>query len=199
MNKRLEGAEAILRFRDFAGLDAIEKKRVSKKYRPKVLDTIIRESRTRVEARLLLRAKRAGVRVPHVFFVGKYIIIMERLDAKNIKSENIGKDNLVECAQYLAKLHNNNIVHGDYTPANIIKDSKGDVYIIDFGLGFFSTDLEDYAIDVITMQKSLPEEMAEEFFTNYSIYSKYSKKNLRERIDKINGRGRYQKNTKNDR
>jgi len=37
----------------------------------------------------------------------------------------------------LAKMHNADIVHGDFTPANIIV-SKNSVYVIDFGLAEIS-------------------------------------------------------------
>ena len=58
------GAEASLRRVDWWGFPALLKERDLKSYRPKALDERIRRERTRNEARLLVDARRLGVRTP---------------------------------------------------------------------------------------------------------------------------------------
>ena len=58
------GAEASLKAVDWWGFPALLKERESKTYRPKVLDDRIRRERTRTEVRLLVDARRLGVRTP---------------------------------------------------------------------------------------------------------------------------------------
>ena len=58
--------------------------------------------------------------------------------------------------EMLAALHKADIIHGDYTPANLILESGGRrMFVIDFGLGFISNDIEDKAVDVFTMMRAI--------------------------------------------
>jgi Kae1-associated kinase Bud32 len=64
-----KGAEAYLYRGVYAGVEAVYKYRVPKKYRHPELDARIRSSRTIREARIMLHARNSGVPVPAVLLV----------------------------------------------------------------------------------------------------------------------------------
>jgi TP53 regulating kinase-like protein len=140
------------------GLPAVEKLRVEKRYRNATLDMRIRRERTRREARLLARAKGAGVRCPIVYCVSDFAITMEFLPGKMLYHELLSrkakKGELENAAAILVALHSKGIVHGDFTPANLM-NLGGGMAVIDFGLGSISPDSEDQGTDVVTMKKAL--------------------------------------------
>ena len=145
----------------------------SKTYRNKTLDAKLRTERTKREARLLNKAKIAGVPCPIVLEVSEFGITMTKIRGKRadlIKNKNSAKT----AGKYLAQLHASNLIHGDYTPANLIVSSGAsqNLFVIDFGLGFFSEDVEDKAIDVLTMLKAIPEsaQAQKAFLKGYSKY-----------------------------
>ncbi|MCX8196747.1 MAG: KEOPS complex kinase/ATPase Bud32 [Candidatus Micrarchaeota archaeon] len=154
----MKGAEAIIRKASFLGCKAVEKIRIEKSYREPQLDRLIREGRTRREARILSKAKEAGVLCPTIYHVGRFSILMKRLDGEMLhhamKKRKITRKEVRQAAQIVAKLHKANIVHGDFTPANLML-VKGRMAVIDFGLSAISSDIEDKAVDVVTMKRAL--------------------------------------------
>ena len=186
----LEGAESVLEPCKFAGFDALKKVRLEKKYRPRELDEKLRFERTRCEARLLHKAKEAGVLCPHVFAIGKDSIIVERIAGKTLN--RIGKiDGKVysDAGKILSKLHSANIVHGDYTTANLMFDSKK-LQVIDFGLGFVSSEIEDKAVDLLTFVDSVNSEAGEKFLAGYSLHGD---RKVMAKMNEIESRARYKK------
>ena len=154
----MQGAEAVLSKTSFLGIEAVEKLRVGKEYREHELDRAIRSGRTRREARLLARAKGAGVLCPVVYEVGELSITMKFIDGKMLHHElqkrKIAPGEISEAAGILAALHSADVVHGDYTPANLMLTPHG-MAVIDFGLGAISSDAEDKATDIVMMKKAL--------------------------------------------
>lgn len=102
------------------------------------------------------------------------------------KRPGMNREEAKTAGDYLAKLHNNGIIHGDYTPANLIKTKKG-ISVIDFGLGFFSNDIEDMAVDVFTMLKAI--DRKEEFLKGYRKSKRYN--SILKRVEDIRKRMRY--------
>ncbi len=154
----MRGAEAVVNRTVFLGRNAVVKDRISKKYRAKGLDEKLRQSRTRVEARILNRAKTAGVKCPTVLKVDDFSITMTFMEGKR---PVMSKEESIEAGRILAMLHSAGIIHGDYTPANLLKSGKG-LSVIDFGLGFFSNYTEDQAVDVYTMLRAIGEDEKKE-------------------------------------
>lgn len=180
----MRGAEAILKKAKMLGRSILVKERIPKKYRMGELDGKLRRERTRQEARLLHRAKIAGVKCPVVLFVGEFSIWMTRIRGKRPK---MSEEECEESGKILAKLHEASVIHGDFTPANLLEDNGG-IFVIDFGLGFFSSDIEDKAIDVLTMLKSIKN--AKAFLSGYGKISKeYGK--IMERMEEVKRRARY--------
>ncbi|MEM4633610.1 MAG: KEOPS complex kinase/ATPase Bud32 [Candidatus Anstonellaceae archaeon] len=169
----MKGAEAVIFRTSFAGFKAVEKIRLEKKYRNPQLDLAIRKSRTKREARLLSAAKKVGVLCPVVYWVGEFALCMEYLKGRmlnvEINKRQISKKEIDQAAQILAKLHSCNIVHGDYTPANLMLTKDG-MAVIDFGLGYISTDVEDKATDLVVMKRALGK-FGDSFVSAYAKHS----------------------------
>ena len=178
----MRGAEAVLDECEIIGMKALVKRRISKKYRLREIDEKLRKERTRSEARLLHKAKIAGVGCPTVLQVDDFEIFMSFLDGKR---PDMDAAECKEAGEILAKLHEADIIHGDYTPANLISDGK--ISVIDFGLGFVSKGIEDKAVDVFTMMRAVDEKDA--FIDGYKAYSKSD--SVLKRLKKVEQRVRY--------
>jgi len=159
----MRGAEAVLREGALIGRQVVIKERIKKTYRVAELDAKLRKERTRAEARLLHKAKLAGVACPTVLEVEEFSLTMDFLHGSH---PEMGAKESERAGQMLAKLHSAGIIHGDFTPVNLM-ECKGSLYVIDFGLGFFSGDVEDKAVDVFTMVKALDEKNGEAFLRGY--------------------------------
>lgn len=187
----MKGAEAVLSKCTVLGIPCVEKYRLEKKYRVKELDERIRSERTKREARLLARAKDAGVQCPVVYEVGGFFIRMKYLKGKmlhwELQKRKVSGREIADAAAILAALHSVDVVHGDYTPANLMLTADG-MAVIDFGLGAISPDAEDKATDVVTMKKALGRE-GEKFVSAYG--KKGGKSAVLKMVREIESRGRY--------
>ncbi|HIQ09932.1 MAG TPA: Kae1-associated serine/threonine protein kinase [Euryarchaeota archaeon] len=153
-----KGAEAELYLTTYKGRPAVLKRRVPKRYRVRQLDEYIRKTRTRREARLLERARRAGVPTPSVYHVDeeRTEIVMQYVEGERAKEYLLrtGDAGLMrKIGEHIALLHGNDIVHGDLTTSNIILADTG-LHFIDFGLGAVSTSIEDKAVDLVCFRRS---------------------------------------------
>ncbi len=190
-----KGAEAEIRKERVFGKEVAVKDRIRKKYRIREIDHALRKNRTRVEARLLMEAKKAGVLCPIVYAVGEFEIAMEFVDGILLRNARAGiaAKKLFDAGAALAKLHSAGMVHGDYTPANIIlRKRDGRACVIDFGLGAFSRDEEDRAMDLLVMKKSLgSERLFRAFASGYSSEDKKAAERALRQLDEVEKRGRY--------
>jgi Kae1-associated kinase Bud32 len=192
------GAEAVIYLEELMGRKLIRKVRPRKGYRIRELDEKLRINRTKKEAKLIHTARMGGVNAPAVIDVHEDQLIMEFIEGKRLDillKENEGGEGRVmrELGEQVAKMHNSGVVHNDLTVVNIIVGGK--VYIIDFGLGEFSRSLEDRAVDIFVLIKSLKasmpekEEIIKDFFSGYSMLSGYE--DVLKRVREIEKRGRY--------
>jgi TP53 regulating kinase-like protein len=158
-----KGAEAYLFREEWYGLPAIRKCRVPKSYRVPELDYEIRRARTAHEARLMYEACRVGVSAPSIYFVDldETTIIMEYIEGDRVKDvvNGLEPEKLEEIflgvGKKIALLHKNGIIHGDLTTSNMILTSSGKVFFVDFGLGEFSSSVEDEGVDLHLMRRAL--------------------------------------------
>ncbi|EQD60618.1 O-sialoglycoprotein endopeptidase/protein kinase, partial [mine drainage metagenome] len=132
------------------------KDRKPKAYRVAELDDMLRSYRTRSEAKITALADSAGVKVPNVLFVKRYSIYLSHIRGTQMSAmlrskKAISKGTLIQIGRYLGMLHSNNIIHGDFTPANILIDAKHEPWVIDFGLASISNSAEDKALDLLLM------------------------------------------------
>ena len=179
----MRGAEAVIIPVEFLGRNLLKKERVKKTYRIKEIDTELRVGRTRREARLLHKAKLAGVKCPTVYEVGIDYLIMDKISGRKLRGDS---EELKEAGEVLGALHAAGIIHGDFTPYNIIVNSSG-IFVIDFGLGSFSKKVESQADDVITMLRGI--EGKKQFIAGYKKFS--GSREVLKRIEKIESRARY--------
>ncbi|MGB9636246.1 MAG: KEOPS complex kinase/ATPase Bud32 [Thermoplasmata archaeon] len=163
-----KGAESVIYRTKFFSLDAVAKDRIPKGYRHKEIDLELRAARTKAEAKLMHAARIAGVSVPLIYDVEEFKIVMEYIDAKNLKNRITSMD-LEEKIEVLgmigenvARLHRNNIVHGDLTTSNMILHS-GKLYFIDFSLGEKTASIEAKGVDLHLLQEAFLSAHAENF------------------------------------
>lgn len=202
-----KGAEASLYLADWHGRKVIMKKRLPKKYRLSKLDERIRTYRTIHEPQLMHEAKRAGVSTPTIFLVDvkSATIIMEFIEGKQVKQllGEVSKSErhrlCLKIGELIGRLHKYGIIHGDLTTSNMIKDSEGKIFFVDFGLGEKRRELETRGVDLHLMKRALQSthfRFAEECFN--AVIEGYSKvldtetvKNVLDKIKEIERRGRY--------
>ena len=108
--------------------------------------------------------------------------------------------------ELIGRLHKNGIIHGDLTTSNMILNSEGTIFFVDFGLGEKSKELEARGVDLHLMKRALQSthfRFAEECFN--SVIEGYSKvlgcetaKNVLDKIKQIEKRGRYIAERKGD-
>lgn len=190
MRKLGEGAEAKLFETTIFGKRVVAKVRQEKRYRIRELDVALRTSRTRREARLMHKARVAGVAVPRVIALGKFSIYMERLEGRLLKDCRMRRSGYGKAGRLLADMHNAGIIHGDFTPANIMVDGK-DFRAIDFGLSEESSSAEGRAIDLLLMKRSIPRDCYAVLERAYSEWADKSRETLG-RLAEVELRGRYQ-------
>ncbi|MBR5954702.1 MAG: bifunctional N(6)-L-threonylcarbamoyladenine synthase/serine/threonine protein kinase, partial [Methanobrevibacter sp.] len=116
-----KGAESNIIKSSYMGKNAVIKARIPKGYRIPEIDSKIRKSRCKLEAKLLSDAKRVGVRTPILYDVDldEKSILMEEIDGVMLK-EVIDDKLAYRVGQEIAKLHSADIIHGDITSSNIM-------------------------------------------------------------------------------
>ena len=208
------GAEALVK----KGGKLIVKERIIKGYRIKQIDEALRKKRTKLEARVIREARRAGVLTPQILEENEFSIKMEFINGIRVK-EFVEEDNFEAVAEEIGKsialLQNYDIIHGDLTTSNMIiarserhlVSSKPKIknkpdfalYFIDFGLGFFSRRIEDKATDLHLLKEVITAthfQIADKFWS--AILSAYSNnyddsEKVIKALQKIEKRGRYVK------
>lgn len=203
--KIAQGAEAIIEKKG----KIVLKRRIPKSYRIKEIDEELRKHRTRAEAKNLEKVREI-VNVPKVIDVDKKeaIISMEFIDGDRL-SQVLEKADYKKIAKILgrdiAKLHDNNIIHGDLTTSNFILKKKEkkeryennkEIYFIDFGLSFHSTKDEDKAVDLHVLREALESKHYTIWKEVYDLilysYKKESKNSIKviKRLEDVELRGR---------
>jgi TP53 regulating kinase-like protein len=198
-----KGAESELYLTDWYGQTAVSKIRVSKKYRHYSIDLNLRKYRTLHEASIMSSVKMFGVEAPFIYFLdsNNFEIIMEYV-VGNVLKDVFSPKYCIELGEIIAKLHLNNIIHGDITTSNFIVTPDNRLIMIDFGLSFFSERLEDKAVDIRLFKEILTSvhvDCSKISFDNFMVgYSKiYGKKSLKilNLVNEIEQRGRYSRQT----
>jgi Kae1-associated kinase Bud32 len=195
-----QGAEAKI-FLD-KNNNLIIKDRITKSYRIPELDSKIIKQRTKAETKLLTKANLI-INSPLPKKSREHSkIIMPFIDGEKLSTSlndfPLEKQKIImkKIGESIAKLHKEDIIHGDLTTSNIIlKDNE--VFFIDFGLGYISKKVEDKAVDLHLLKQALEakhfmhwKELYKEFQESYSKSYPESKQ-IYERIAAVEKRGRY--------
>ena len=192
------GAEADVYLIPWHNTMAISKLRSPKKYRNITLDNLIRVRRTIHEATMLNDVKTTGIKTPFIYFLDpkRAEIIMEYIEGENVK-EILSPEIGFEMGKYVSILHNKNMIHGDLTTSNFIK-RKDELYIIDFGLSFYSQRIEDMATDIRIIKEILSSahiqifyQTYERFLKGYELNTNYNFNRILNVVKDIEARGRY--------
>lgn len=157
-----KGAEAEIYLENWFGELCVRKKRVAKPYRVAELDETIRRTRTVHEATLMQETRKLGVPVPTIHHIDleSSSFLMEYLNGPTLKEELSGLapgDREKKCrllGKLVAQMHEGGIVHGDMTISNVIS-VQGRLFLIDFGLGGFSREIEDRGVDVLLLNRAM--------------------------------------------
>jgi Kae1-associated kinase Bud32 len=203
------GAEASLRRVDWWGFPALLKERDLKSYRPKALDERIRRERTRNEARLLVDARRLGVRTPLVYDVDlvRHRLTIEELPGPTLRQ--ILEDPSVppedvpvsvrSFGHALGLLHAGSIAHGDLTSSNVLfpEGPRGPPAFLDLSMGTRSPGIEELGIDLHLVEEDLKalsgraDVLVKAFHEGYAEGNPSGAKDVRARAKVIRGRVRY--------
>ncbi|NUB93320.1 bifunctional N(6)-L-threonylcarbamoyladenine synthase/serine/threonine protein kinase [Haloterrigena sp. SYSU A558-1] len=204
---QVRGAEALVDLEPARG--RVTKRRESKTYRHPQLDDRLRRERTTLEARLTSLARREGVPTPvlsdvdprearlELEYVGKWDL-RDELTAERVR----------DVGRHLARLHRAGFVHGDPTTRNVrvgsadpdasgterAAEARERTVLIDFGLGYHTDHVEDYAMDIHVFDQSLvgtaddPDPLREALREGYR---EVGEERVLERLRDVEGRGRY--------
>jgi len=181
--------------------DEVVKRRLPKGYRHPELDATLRRDRTVAEARLLAAARRAGVPTPLVrdVDVAEATIAMQFVGERDLAAA-LTAARARTVGEHLARLHEAGIVHGDPTTRNVRVGREGSpedgrLFCIDFGLGFSSDHVEDYAMDLHVFEQSIEGTASEPDRLVAAVedgYRAVGDPAVLDRLRGVEGRGRYQ-------
>eukprot|EP00079_Xenopus_tropicalis_P009305 XP_002933205.1 PREDICTED: TP53-regulating kinase [Xenopus tropicalis] len=207
-----QGAEARVYRGRFLGKAAVVKERFPKAYRHPALDGKLTHRRTAQEVRSIVRCRKAGISAPVVYFVD-YVtncIYLEDIEESTtvrdhiISMQQCGKEASNLCAladkigQVLARMHDEDVIHGDLTTSNMLLRPPCDdhnLVLIDFGLSFISALPEDKGVDLYVLEKAFlsthpnTEEIFRALLQSYSSTSKKSGPVIK-KLDEVRLRGR---------
>ncbi|WP_254840014.1 bifunctional N(6)-L-threonylcarbamoyladenine synthase/serine/threonine protein kinase [Natronomonas marina] len=198
-DERVQGAEAVV---EFDPPEQVDKRRLPKSYRHAELDDRLRRRRTRTEARLTSEARRLGVPTPVVYDVDppEGRLRLEYVGGADLR-DALTESRIRAVGRHLARCHEAGFVHGDPTPRNVRVGRPGDaaaegrVYLIDFGLGYYTDDVEDYAMDLHVFEGAVggtADDAAELLSAFEDAYATVGDERVVEQLREIEGRGRYQ-------
>lgn len=203
------GAEAKLRRVDWWGFPALVKERDSKSYRPKALDERLRRERTRTETRLLVDARRLGVRTPLVYDVdlAHHRLTLEEIPGPTLKQlledPTVTPEALDAAVRAfglaLGQLHAGGISHGDLTSSNVLfpEGPTGPPAFLDLSMGSRSPGVEELGIDLHLVEEDLKalhpraDHLIHAFLEGYDSGNPGGAKEVRQRVKAIRGRIRY--------
>lgn len=199
-----KGAEAIVYRGSFLEFHIILKHRLPKAYRLLQIDKMIRLRRLRAEARILITAWKNRIQVPVLLGIDfdNQILMIEEIQGDILFSrmKKAPQTKLIEIFESVGHqvglLHENDIIHGDLTVFNIIINKENVPWLIDFGLGQISVELEKKAEDLLTFYSTLKaitsdfQSLLDGFQLGYLRVYKEGRKTF-EHMKKIQSRARY--------
>ena len=189
-SETVQGAEATVRFEG----ERVVKERAPRAYRHPRLDERLRRERTRQEARLTSEARRSGVPTPLVWDIDPQTttLTLQHVGTCDLRAE-LTTAHVERVAEQLAGIHGAGFVHGDPTTRNVRVGEE--VFLIDFGLGYYTDDPEDHAMDLHVLRQSLDGTTADAdqlWAAAEAAYGAVGDETVLATLREIEGRGRYQ-------
>jgi N6-L-threonylcarbamoyladenine synthase/protein kinase Bud32 len=202
----LRGAEAVLEPTQHLGRSVLAKRRKPKAYRHAALDAVLRDARTRDEANLLVAARAAGVPVPLLYDADRAgaTLLLEPVVGPTLREQlprdapEVAAGRLHQLGVLLRRLHGAGLVHGDPTASNVLvrdpRDARS-LVLIDFGLGAFSEDAEERAVDLHLVEEALAATDERAAALTQAFLDGYGEAGIaqaaRRRLEALRERGRY--------
>ena len=201
------GAEAVISKLEWNGFKLVSKHRVPKPYRRAELDRWVRDRRTLHEAKIIMSLRRLGVPCPAVVLMDRstatlYLQLIEGSELKKAL-DDLPRETIESIAfrlgEMVGRMHLGRVAHGDLTTSNIILDGSGNLYLIDFGLSMVTDDLEELAVDIHLLDRSLESVhhpirgfFMKNFLKGYSmVVGREFMLKIAEKVKEIRSRGRY--------
>ena len=207
-----QGAEARVYAGELNGRRSVVKERFSKVYRHPDIDYRLRSTRMGAEARMLMKARQAGVCTPSIYFVDMTLcaLHLEWIDGPTARRFILERgsstgdgwsDDVRALARVIGRsvgrLHDLDISHGDLTTSNmILRDGSTEQFVlIDFGLSTTTTSVKDKAVDLYVCEKAFlsthphSEALFELVLSAYRATAK-SGAEVVKHLDKVRARGR---------
>ena len=204
-----QGAEAKIYSSTLLSRPVIVKERFKKSYRHPVLDEKLTHRRTSQEVRSIARCRKAGISTPVVYFVDytSHKIYMENVqnavpvkDVINSKlAQNSHLEQLAEkLGTMLGQMHSIDVIHGDLTTSNMLLRDSEDIVLIDFGLSYISSLVEDKGVDLYVLERALlsshpnTEQFFQKVLQSYVTATGSAKKaqEILEKLEEVRLRGR---------
>ncbi len=202
-----EGAEATVTSGSWLGKPAVLKMRRPRGYRHPDLDRSLTRQRLSVEARVLGRLQTREFPSPAVYDldIEEGWMLLSRIDGRPLydalKDDSADAASTTPVGALIRNLHEAGISHGDMTTHNILVDTAGALYLIDFGLARISPELEHLGIDLQVLNECLTASHSEHEGAVQSMVDGYlaadaggavaSAEEVVARFDAIRGRVRY--------
>ncbi len=171
--------------------NTILKVREPQTYKLEQLDLKLRKRRTKRETNVLQKLYDKKINVPKILSIDleDMSFEMEKVEGFEIKKE-LTYEVLSKSIIEISKIHKENIIHGDLTPLNLIKvESRNtknfEIFIIDFGLSDFSSNIEDKAVDLHVFFSFLNSEIENFEETKENLIKLYGKLNQNNRSSEI--------------
>lgn len=206
-----QGAEATITLEK----DIVIKNRIPKSYRFPALDEQLRKKRTKSEAKILEKLH-GKINVPKLIKQDKFDLEIEFINGEKLASslnsypEKKQSEILNLLGEQVGKMHDLGIIHGDLTTSNVIlmnnenaepcqhqiTAKQGEyLYLIDFGLSFHSSRLEDKAVDLHLIKQALE---AKHYKNHEKLFKEFIKKYkpkdrtlVLKQLKEVESRGRY--------
>lgn len=220
-----QGAEAKVYKSILGSTPILVKHRFDKQYRHPSLNASLTRARVAGEARALLKSARSGVNVPGIRMVdaNEGVLGLEWIDGQSVRkllpgaepedddaiaSESLDDygvsiDHLMSLiGTEIAKMHQADIIHGDLTTSNMMVRHPHRtslplaLYIIDFGLSFVSSLVEDKAVDLYVLERAFSSTHPESEPLFAAVLKAYEAKMdkdwvaLKRKLDEVRLRGR---------
>jgi N6-L-threonylcarbamoyladenine synthase/protein kinase Bud32 len=196
--------------------DRVVKERLPKSYRHEALDARLRRDRTVLEARLTGDARREGVPTPLVrdVDVPESTIEFQYVGDADLR-DALTESRVWDVGRHLAAIHSAGFVHGDPTTRNVRVTTQSSpneragsgvtseqrvaadddrTFLIDFGLGYYTDDVEDYAMDCHVFEQSLAgtaDDAVSLVDAFEAAYGEAGDSRVLDQLRAIEGRGRY--------
>jgi TP53 regulating kinase-like protein len=152
-------------------------------------------------------AKKAGVPTPTIYLVDvkNAVIVMEFVEGKQVKQVLASlsmEDREALCTKIgdlIGRLHQHGVIHGDLTTSNLILNTEGKIFLVDFGLGEKNMEAEAKGVDLHLMKQALQsthyrfaEECFEAVTKGYAaVLGEDESKDVLAKVREIERRGRY--------